>query len=128
MSVGKGEKHIPVASISAVQWKPAGAFVNGFIQFTVAGGVEHRSKPGSSTTDAAKDENSVLFTKKQMREFEDLRAAVQAAITAQGATASPAAPSVDVAEQLRQLAALHNEGLLTDAEYEAKRAELIARM
>jgi tetratricopeptide (TPR) repeat protein len=29
-SVGKGEKRIPLTAISAVQWKPPGALVNGF--------------------------------------------------------------------------------------------------
>ena len=39
MTIGKGEKRIPISSIKAVQWKPAGPLVNGFIQFTVPGGL-----------------------------------------------------------------------------------------
>jgi hypothetical protein len=34
----------------------------------------------------------------------------------------------DVAAILRKLASLHDEGLLTDEEFAAKRAEVIARM
>jgi Domain of unknown function (DUF4429) len=41
-TVGKGTKSIPVHSITAVQWKPAGMTV-GFIQFTLSGGSERRS-------------------------------------------------------------------------------------
>ena len=32
----------------------------------------------------------------------------------------------DVADQLRKLAELHRDGVLTDAEFEAKKAELLA--
>lgn len=46
-----------LASVTAVQWKPAGGMVNGFIQFTLAGGNEPRSRFGRPTTDAANDEN-----------------------------------------------------------------------
>jgi len=80
MSVGKGEKRIPVKAITAVQWKPAGKMINGFIQFTIAGGVERRSRPGSSTTGAVSDENSVVFTRKQMPDFEAVRSAIEEAI------------------------------------------------
>ena len=35
-TVGKGEKVIPISSISAIYWKPAGAVIVGFIGFTIA--------------------------------------------------------------------------------------------
>lgn len=82
MSVGKGEKRIPLPSITAVQWKPAGPMVNGFIQFTVPGGNESRSRAGSQTTSAARDENTVLFTRKQREEFAAIRTAIEDAIVA----------------------------------------------
>ena len=46
--------------------------------------------------------------------------------------ATPAAPaasdSPDVADQIRKLAQLRDEGLVTDEEFETKRAELLARL
>ena len=83
-ATGKGSKQIPVRSISAVQFKPAGVVVNGFIQFTIAGGIEQRSRFGRSTTDAAHDENSIVFTYGQRAVFEQLRDAVQAAVATGG--------------------------------------------
>lgn len=80
MTVGKGEKRIPVKSISAVEWKPASRLVRGFIEFSVPGGNEERSTPGRRTQDAARNENAVVFGFKQQAEFEALRAAVEAAI------------------------------------------------
>ena len=41
---------------------------------------------------------------------------------------SEAAPGRSVADQLRDLAALKKEGILTDAEYDAKKAELIKKL
>lgn len=124
--VGKGEKHIPIASITAVQWKPAGAVVNGFIQFTVPGGNEGRSHFGSQTIDASKDENSVIFTKKQMGSFETLRTAVEQAIVARSRPMSPAAP--DHLAQLRELGALRDAGILSSEEFDTKKAEILGRL
>lgn len=59
-TVGRGEKSIPAKSITAVPWKPHTMTTRGYIQFTVSGGNESKSKLGSGTIDAAKDENSVL--------------------------------------------------------------------
>lgn len=127
LTVGKGEKLIPLASIVAVQLKPAGPVINGFIQFTIPGGNERRSAFGSQTTDAAKDENSVLFTRKQQPRFEALRAEIEGAILAASTARQPApAPNGGLAEQLAQLARLHASGALSDQEFDAAKARLLS--
>jgi hypothetical protein len=62
-TVGKGEKRIPLNAISSVQWKPAG-YVRGFIQLETAGVGGTRSRLGQHTTDAARDENSLLLARR----------------------------------------------------------------
>lgn len=129
-TVGKGEKRIHISQISSVQWKPAGPFVNGFIQFSAAGGNERRSKFGSQTTSAVNDENSVLFTTRQRAAFEDLRAAVEAAIAnhhTPGALAAPAGPPppASVADELAKLAALRDQGALTETEFQQQKTRLL---
>jgi hypothetical protein len=125
-TVGKGQKRLHVAQITAVQWKPAGAVVNGFIQFTVPGGNERRSKFGSQTNDAAKDENSVVFTKKQEPAFEALRSAVDGAIAAQHAPVQAApAPAASMADELAKLAALVQSGAITKEEFDQAKARLL---
>ncbi|MBK3563211.1 MULTISPECIES: DUF4429 domain-containing protein [unclassified Streptomyces] len=127
-TVGKGEKRLHISQVSAVQWKPAGPFMNGFIQFTVPGGNERRSAFGSQTTSAAQDENSVVFTKKQQPEFEKLRAALDAAIAAQHAPQAPAAAAPSsLADELGKLAALRQQGILSEAEFEQQKARLLAQ-
>ncbi|WP_030593770.1 DUF4429 domain-containing protein [Streptomyces globisporus] len=127
-TLGKGEKRLHISQISAIQWKPAGPLVNGFIQFTVPGGNELRGKLGSQTSNAAKDENSVIFTKKQMPQFEKLRAELDAAITAQHAPQQTGpAPSASLADELTKLASLRDQGILTPAEFEQQKARLLGR-
>jgi hypothetical protein len=125
-TIGKGEKRLHISQIAAVQWKPAGPFVNGFIQFTLPGGIERRSAFGSQTARAAQDENSVIFTKKQQPEFEKLRAALDQAIAAQHSPqAPPAAAPASLADELTKLAALRDQGIISPAEFEQQRARLL---
>jgi hypothetical protein len=83
LSVGKGEKRIPLRSISSLQMKPAGPMVNGFLSFSLAGGMETQSQFGSQTKAAARDENSVVFTRKQQPAFQEIRSVIEDAIAAQ---------------------------------------------
>ncbi|AOT05430.1 hypothetical protein ASPU41_07910 [Arthrobacter sp. U41] len=129
MSVGKGVKRVPLGSVSAVQIKPAGSLISGFIQFTMPGGNERRSEFGKQTFDAAGDENSIVFIPKQEPAFLAFRDALEAAITARHnpvAAAAPAAPSV--LDQISQLAGLRDAGVLTAEEFDAKKAELLSRL
>jgi Short C-terminal domain len=105
--------------------------VAGFIQFTMPGGSERRSKFGSQSSDAAKDENTVMFTKAQMPQFLALRDEIEQAITARSAPPQPAAPppvAPNPVEQIQQLASLRDQGILSQEEFDAKKSELLSRM
>jgi hypothetical protein len=123
--VGKGEKRLHVAQIAAVQWKPAGPMVNGFIQFTVPGGNERRSRLGSQTQTAVRDENSVVFTKKQQPAFEKLRAALDAAIAQQHDPTAPAPAGASVADEIAKLVGLVEAGALTQDEFQQAKTRLL---
>lgn len=124
VSHGRGDKRLPIASISSVQWKPAGGLTNGFIQLSI-GGADRQAAKGSRTMDATKDENSVVFTRKQQPAFEELRAAIEEAI-AQLHAPQVSAASVSLADELRKLAELRDQGVLSDTEFEAQKARLLA--
>ena len=126
LTQGRGEKRIPVGQLSAVQIKPPDGLTNGFIQFSLAGGRESNKMKGGRTMAAAEDENSVIFTKKQEPAFLRLRDAVEQAIANRHAPQQAAAPSA--LEQLSQLEAMLDAGMIQPDEFEAKRAEIIARM
>lgn len=131
MTIGKGDKRIPVHSITAVQWKPPGAVMNGFIAFTLGGGNEGKSRFGSQTIDATKDENAVIVTKKQADDFLRLRNAIEAAIAERGRP-QPAQVIHQQADspldQLKQLGELRDAGVLSEEEFAAKKAEILGRM
>jgi hypothetical protein len=124
-TVGKGEKRIHISQISSVQWKPAGPFVNGFIQFSAAGGNERRSRFGSQTSSAVNDENSVIFTTKHRAAFEELRKHVEAAIAAHHGGAPAASPPASVADEIGKLAALRDQGAITEAEFQQQKQRLL---
>ncbi len=68
-TVGKGEKRIALTQITSVRWKQPSHMVRGYISFSLPGGVETRSRFGSQTFDAAKDENAVIVAHSQADEF-----------------------------------------------------------
>jgi len=129
-TIGKGEKRIHISHISSVQWKPAGPFVNGFIQFSAAGGNERRSQFGHQTSTAVKDENSVVFMRGQQAAFEELRTAVEAAVAAHHQPAVPGSVGEvehlrSVAERLAALAELHDKGLITDDDFNQQKNRIL---
>ncbi|MFE4651548.1 DUF4429 domain-containing protein [Streptomyces sp. NPDC056707] len=123
--VGKGEKRLHISNITAVQWKPAGMMVNGFIQFTVPGGNELKSSFGSQTSSAMQDENSVVFTKQQQPKFEILRAAIDTAIVQHRAPQVAQVRLVSVADELAKLGTLLQQGMLTQREFDQQKARLL---
>ena len=120
---GVGDRRIPLASITAVQLQQARMFTNGFIRFTVPGSPEFRGGVQS----AMRDENAVTFRRGQAKGFNMIRAAVEQSITAH-AGARSGAGEPDIPEQIKKLDELRDQKLITDEEFEAKKAELLDRL
>ena len=80
MTHGRSDNVLMLRHISAIQLKPVSLLTVGYIQFTVPGELSNNKRKSSRTFDASKDENSVLFLKKQQPEFEALRNAIQTAL------------------------------------------------
>ncbi len=71
-----GVKEIPIKNISSIQMKEATNLTNGYLQFSLPGGIE--SKKG--LFDATKDENTVMFTKKHQDDFLTVKKYIDAII------------------------------------------------
>lgn len=113
----KGDKAIPFSSITAVQFKDAGAFANGYIQFTVKGGMESRG----GILAASSDENSVMFRQgRQAEEFAKLRTIIETKIMSPKPN-----QSISAADELEKFAALRDRGILTDEEFQQKKRALL---
>lgn len=126
LTVGGDDRRIHVRNITAVQIKRAGMMTNGFIQFTVPGNA--RAEFGRGT--AVHDENSMIFTRKQQQEFDQLRMTIEEAVVA----VRMSRPVVQreqhafgggTAGQLAQLSHLHASGALSDEEFVAARSRLL---
>lgn len=118
-TIGKGEKRIAISSITAVAWKPATHLSPGSIQFTLPGAREKRARL---------DENSVVFTRKQMPDFEHLRKIIERAIAGRSHSApTPASQPRPAAasDEIAKLAKLHADGVLTDQEFSAAKARVL---
>ena len=116
------EKIIPIASISGVEVKKPGAMVRGYIQIQTAG-----QNSGNSTYtltggafDAAQDENAVLFSKKEDYET---ALAIQKYVLEHGST--PSSPSFSGADEIAKFKSLLDQGAITEAEFEAKKKQLL---
>jgi Short C-terminal domain/Domain of unknown function (DUF4429) len=122
MSQGlKGDKEILIKQISSIQFKKSGTFTNGYIQFTFSGGKEDQG----GLFDATKDENTVMFNKKQQLEFQKLKLAIEEKIEELSTSPSSQTPSIDTADQIKKLADLRDSGILTEEEFDAKKKQLL---
>ncbi len=120
---GAGERRIPLGSITAVHLQQARVFTNGFIRFTVPGSPELRGGLQS----AMRDENAVTFRRGQAKGFNMIRAAVEQSIAAHTGAGSEAGEP-DIPEQIKKLDELRDQKLITEEEFEAKKAELLGRL
>lgn len=121
----KGEKRIPFASVTSVQFKEPG-ITTGYIQFGVLGGRESRG----GVLDATQDENTVLFLKKSASDFRELRDIVERrALTARngGSSASTPVPSANVGEELTKFADLRDRGVLSEEEFTEQKDRLLGQ-
>lgn len=132
---GQGSKVIPISSITAVQFKPATSWTLGFIQLSIGGEMARSYRPTSLSgiarnTDIAKDENAILFAKVVTYDFQDMADAIRAAIDSRNAI--PISPQLIVAdgpmEQITKLGDLLNSGLITQDEFDSKKALILSRI
>lgn len=124
-TVGRGQKRIPLSGIVSVQWKPPTAFAAGFIQFETPGRGGTASRFGRQGFDAVKDENSVVFLRKNEREFAALRQAVESAMSAGPQAAAPAHAGGSLADELAKLNQLAAQGILSPQEFAAAKGRLL---
>jgi hypothetical protein len=119
----KGEKRIPLASVSGIQFKKAG-LTAGYLQLTVPGGNESRG----GVFAAGNDENTVQFNARQQKDFEVARSHIESAMRAASAPRVTSSPAASPADELAKLAALLKDGLLTQDEFDGAKARLLRDM
>lgn len=128
---GKGDKSIPVSSVSAVQLQPPGLQGHGVWQVSLSGESAANVRHGfASSNKLMRDENTILFAPRSKKDFE---AVTQAIRDARAGGSVPSAPPVDagreaVVGQLRQLGSMHHRGAIDDATFIREMHELLPRL
>jgi hypothetical protein len=94
----------------------------------VSGAVVGRQQRKQAAQQADVQESQQVADMQAQLDAMQAQEAQQAMVAAAPAAAAPAAPAggVDLAGQLQQLAALKAQGILSDAEFEAAKAKLLA--
>ncbi|OGM14212.1 hypothetical protein A3D84_03890 [Candidatus Woesebacteria bacterium RIFCSPHIGHO2_02_FULL_42_20] len=72
----RGDKSMPLAKITSVQFQKANPLMSGYLQFSVSGGNESTG----GIIDASKDENSILFSSDQNASAEEINSLVKSRI------------------------------------------------
>lgn len=116
---GGGDKNIRISSLSGVQVKKPG-LTTGYIQFIFSG-----SKDTAGVMDAVKDENSILFVKKEYDLALKLRDYVEE-LLAQPTQQTVAATSISAADELLKLKQLLDAGILSQDEFDAQKTKLLS--
>lgn len=118
-----GTKTIPMSAIQSVQYKPGGAFINGFIQFGILGGKEAKG----GVFNAGSDENTVMVREKDNSIAEQVKNYVEKKIferqNVQGTTVIKQETSP--ADEILKYKKLADAGIITPEEFEQKKKELL---
>jgi hypothetical protein len=112
-----GEKEILIDNITAVQYKKAGRYTGGYIQFTFKGCLE--AKRG--IREATKDENSIVFNRSQEKKFQYIKDEINKRILSNNQPIK----TISNLDELEKLAHLRDKGIVTEEEFNLKKKELL---
>ncbi|WP_189741240.1 DUF4429 domain-containing protein [Streptomyces tendae] len=137
-----GDQSFPVADLGGVEWRSPEMF-EGYLRL-LPRDADASAAPAASAASAApvvpqadQDPAAVVFGLGYGPVHESLpfAAAVLAAVRERGASApvpvsvpAPRRDPADIAERIRHLGELHQQGLVTDEEFSSKKAELLAEL
>ena len=113
----RGDKEILIKQISSIQFKNAGALTSGYIQFAFLGGKEAKG----GLLQAAKDENTIMFSKAQQSDFEEIKSMIEKRI------AEPEGKGTSRSEidDLEKLAELKEKRIISEEEFNAKKKQIL---
>jgi predicted RNA-binding Zn-ribbon protein involved in translation (DUF1610 family) len=118
----KGTKSIPFQSIVAIQFKESGNMLKtGYLQFTIPGGNESRG----GIFNAAIDENTFMFAEQNYLAAKIKRYVESRISELRNPPQQQQLVQNNIPADLERLAALHQQGILSDDEFKQAKARLI---
>jgi hypothetical protein len=116
-----GERTIQIPSLTSVQMKPASLLTLGYILFSYAG-----SKPFmGGIIDATQDPDAFLFGRDQNRDVAEFKTLAEKKMRESRQPAATNNTKSTLADELRSLAELKQQGVLTAEEFEAAKKKLL---
>lgn len=120
----QSDRILPLTQIASVQFKNAGAFANGYIQFALKG--ENKMK----AADITQDDNTIVFRSAQQPAFDKIKTAIETKMAATKIsipTNIPQGPSrtYQYIDELEKLASLRDRGIITEEEFAAKKRQIL---
>lgn len=118
-----GEKTIDIFDISAVQYKKPGIMTTGYLQLVIKGSQENKG----GVFGAVQDENTILFGKKEEEQALKIKAIIERIKEKKHSRRNISSQdTVSVADEIRKLKQLMDEGILTEEEFNKKKACLLS--
>lgn len=118
----KGDKDIPISSITAIQLKEPGLTGSGYLQFNLSGG----ETSTGGVLDAAEDENTVMLkNQKQYKKAKEAKQTIEKLMQERESTGGNGGDtSLSDAEELEKYHDLLEKGAITEEEFEHKKKEI----
>jgi len=113
----KGDKEIFLTQISSIQFRKAGPFVNGYIQFAFLGGQETKG----GIFQATQDENTIVFRKNWQSDFEEIKSMIEMKMKE---LKTKKTVGSDISD-LEKLAELKKKGIISEEEFKAKKRQIL---
>jgi len=114
----KGDKTLYINQITGIQIRQGGNFINGYIQFTVPGGIENKK----GIADATQDENTVMFAKKYNVLVSEIKEKIE---EMQQASVGQIVNQLSSADEIKKYKELLDTGVITDIEFNVKKKQLL---
>jgi Short C-terminal domain/Domain of unknown function (DUF4429) len=116
-----GERMINISTLTGIQMKPGGLFSPGYILFSYAG-----SKPFVGGVFAAtQDPDAFIFGQELNEQVAEFKAKVEKIMQNSRQTTSAVTMPENLADELRKLADLKQQGILSEEEFDAAKKKLL---
>lgn len=111
-----GDKSFYISDISAIDHRPATMLANGYIRILTPGNTDS----GNGVNDAIYDENAIVFKRDKNEVAQKIVATIER-LRHQPTSSAVHSP----ADELRKYKALADDGVITQAEFEAKKKQIL---
>jgi hypothetical protein len=114
-----GTKRVPVSNITTINWKDSGSWTVGFLELNILG----EAPPSPMASPNVQNQNRLSFERGEMDQFAALRDWIK---NKMGKASAPTAGVASIADEIAKLAALLDQGVITQSEFDAQKTKLLS--